>query len=714
MITPRLHRKLAHYIQLLLSSKKHDLCCCMLDPALVAAVRTGSTEAVAVILAVSCDSGWNLGRLIDAGIAATEENNVAIYKQLSATAAGSIGFTIFNVNVLCSAVELERFAMAVAVLEEEGPVWGWLMLQRDRVQLLEYAAQHSRSNMVAALFSPSYLGVGMSADQLQPYIETAVREKRGKAVLQELLAAAGNGYTMADLAAARSLAIRLCNLEALEVLLAVDTGDAVEVVAAAAEPLLLEALVSEHSRLLIPKLLALPQGVWGQAEVLVMKAVVNGWEGLKQQVLSEARKAGPWYGVSLCERVLYLMAGFGEGAARRKRQKLQNYRLANSKVPRDPELPVMQVPDLVLDPFPAAYWRALRCVLSMPQCPQGPPELMLGVLKVAAGMGGRGVLSHLLLERRGGGGGIYVLKWSLVESVLQEGMAPSLLEWKVQQLQEAIDAAARGEEWEAMAQLLLARRVGWQVGELRDATEMLGERAGVAHLVSLLLQLPRESDEDKVKQIAAALKAVHASVQPGASQCATVGYGIHTPLDERQLLWQCLSELLHAGMGHWGPKQLQGLLYNAAAAGMLAVVKQLLRGWEGCEGELMQEALTAAAHRRDGGMMQLLLEKAGPAGWTTQQLQKALVAAVTGGPALVQQLLGAPGLRGWDSGSLVQAVSAAAKHGCWGLLRCLVKMEGLVWEEEQLREAVGWAKEYGQAGMVETLHGLYISFLGSF
>ena len=737
MITPRLHRKLTHYIQLLLSSKQHSLCRWSLRFALVRAVRTGSSEAVAAILAVSCNCSWSIYSLVAAGIVATEENNIAIYKQLSATAAGTPHFLAFISCVLRSAAKRQRFAMAVAVLKTNKPWWTQIVMH---LPVLE-AVQHARSNMVAALLSHSYTGVVWTADQLQPYIETAIREKRGKEVLQELLAAANNGFTSADLAAARSLALRLCHLEALEVLLAVDTGDTTEVVAAAVKPLMLEALVSEYSKLLIPKLLALVPGAWARGEVMVMEAVVSSWEGLEQQVRSEAGKAVDLEAGEITG-ILHLMVAFGDLAAKRKRQQL--HKLASSTVARGPELPFAQVPELVLDPFPAAYWPALQCVLSMPQCPREPAQL-LGVLKVAAGLGGKDVLSQLLLEpvqqvggsglglRVGINGGVgswigavggWMSRWiggmpnypALSTNpkptyMQQEGMAPSAVDWKVQQLQEATDAAAGGEEWEAMAQLLLARRVGWQVGELRDATELLGEQAGVAHVVSLLLQLPGKSDEGKVMQIAAALKAIHASVPPGASQCATVGYGIHKPLDEKQLLWQCLSELLHAGMGHWGPKQLQGLLYDAAAAGMFSVAKQLLSGWEGWEGELMQEALTAAAHRRDAKMMQLLLEGAGPAGWRTQQLQKVLVAAVTGGPALVQQLLGAPGLRGWDSGSLVQAVSAAAKHGCWGLLRCLVEMQGLVWEEEQLREAVGWADEYGHAGMVQTLQGLYISFL---
>ena len=700
IITPRLHRKLAHYSELLLYSKQHHgFDCTMLNSALIAAVRTGSTEAVIAILDSCCDRHWP-NSLRAAGIAATEENDVSMYQHLSAMTTDPEAIidvnymtsTVINLRmtVLLKAVQLHRLAMAVAVLQEgKGASWwtcAWLTRPFDS------AVQHDRSNMVAALLCSSYTGVVWTANQLQPYIETAIRTKRSKGVLQELLAAADGGFTMADLAAPLSLALRLCNLEALEVLLAVrNTADTVNSVAAAVKPLMLKALAREHSSVLIPKLLALAPGVWGQGEVMVIEAVsADSWEGLEQQLGSEAGRAVEWEAGEITG-MLDLLVALGDAAAKHKRQQLRKYRLKSSRFARGVEGPVAQENAFVLEPVPAAYWASLQCLLSMSQCSRGPEQL-LGVLKVAAGVGGRGVLSQLLLE-----------------SVQQEGVVAAVA-WKVQQLQEATDAAAKGEGWGAMAQLLLARRVGWEVEELRNAAELLGDWPGVAQVVSLLLQLSAESHQDQVQQIAAALKAIHASVHPGPMQAAAVVCSEPSAcaLEERQRqgLWHCIYGLLGAGVGHWGPKQLQGLLYDAAAGGRLSVVKQLLSSWEGWEGELMQEALTAAAHRRDGRMMQLLLEGAGPAGWTTQQLQKALMAAVTGGTALVQQLLGAPGILEWDSGSLGVAVTAAAKHGCWGVLRCLVVVQGVVWGEEQLRGG-GWAEEYGQAGMVQLLQGLY-------
>ena len=405
------------------------------------------------------------------------------------------------------------------------------------------------------------------------------------------------------------------------------------------------------------------------------RAARGSWEEL-EQLLSAVGVVGRWRVQDLGDMLDRMMV-FGTAALRDKQQQCQ----------QDPSSSSSGVGRLA-SPVPNSYWSALQCLLAMPNGPRDPAKLLV-VLKVAAGLGGKGVLSQLLSG--------------------QEGLG---VEWEVQQLQGAAVAAGECEEWEALAQLLLAKRVGWEVGELRDALGSM-DKPGVAAVVGLLLQLPGESPDEKVKQIAAALRAMYASLQlrqgdSGFGNSRRTGAAAATAADQKegQQLWHCISELLPAGVGYWGPRQLQGLLYDAAAGGVLSVVKQLLSSWEGWEGELMQEALTAAAHRRDGRMMQLLLEGAGPAGWTTQQLQKALVAAVTGGTALVQQLLGAPGMFEWDSGSLGGPVTAAAKHGCWGVLRGLMEVQGVVWEEEQLREAEGWAEEYGHAGMVQILQRL--------
>ena len=747
MIAPRLHRKLGCYMQLLLSGKEAQLIPRDLSPVLAAAVRAGSKEAVAVILAATpANCGWWLENLRDAGTAVAEADDLAMYNQLYSAAEG--GHPDITQHVLHAAVKRGRLGMAVALLQQRKGLW----ISRRLGPSVDFAVRRGTASMVHALIR----GIGGCwwgnygwGHYLAGMLKVAVQCKRGKDVFQVLLAAAPSPFWQAQIKPLLYTAMGAGLVEATEMLLgaqgvywnAESLQHLLQVALASNQassfvplllgvqgvvwtaqglqyllqeslaskhassivplllgmqgvvwtgslirPLLVQAVKSEPGRAFVPQLMTLAAGADGEVcreLVIAARAAARGsWEEL-EQLLSAVGILGHWRVQDLGD-VLDRMMVFGTAALREKQQQCQQHPSSSSS---GGKIRKQQVQSLA-DPVPSSYWAALQCLLAMPNGPRDQTKLLV-VLKVAAGLGGKGVLSQLLSG--------------------QEGLG---VEWEVQQLQGAAVAAGECEEWEALAQLLLAKRVGWEVGELRDALGFM-EKPVVAAVVGLLLQLTVEPPDEKVKQIAAALGAMYASLQlrQGAS-----GYGnkrhrgaaAATAAGQRegQLLWHCISELLCACVGHWRPTQLQGLLYDAAAGGVLSVVEQLLSSWDGWEGELMQEALTAAAHRRDARMMQLLLEGAGPAGWTTQQLQKALVAAVTGGTALVQQLLGAPGIFEWDSGSLGEAVSAAAKHGCWGVLRCLVEVPGVVWVEDQLREVLGWAEEYGHAGMVQILQGL--------
>ena len=726
MIAPRLHRKLGYYMQLLLSGKGIQLIPRDLSPVLAAAVRAGSKEAVAVILAATpANCGWWLETLRDAGTAAAEAEDLAVHNQLYAAAEGCP--QDITQHVLHAAVKHGRLGMAVALLQQRKGLWTCRQLGPS----VTFAVRRGRANMIQALICKAFSGYQWGRNDLADMLKVAVQCKRGKVVFQVLLAEAPSPFWRSEIKPLLYTAMGAGLVEATEMLLgaqgmnwtaeslqhflpvALASNQASSFVplllgvqgvdwtaqglqyllqqslaskhassivplllgmqgvvwtAGLIRPLLVQAVKSQPGRAFVPQLMTLAAGADGevcQELVIAARTAARGsWEEL-EQLLSAVGNMGHWRVQDLGDMLGGMMV-FGTAALRDKQQQCQ-------QGPSSSSSPV---------PVPSSYWSALQCLLATANGTRDPTKLLV-VLKVAAGLGGRGVLSQLLSG--------------------QEGLG---VEWEVQQLQGAAVSAGDCEEWEALAQLLLARRVGWEAGELRDAMGPI-DKPGVAAVVGLLLQLPGESPDEKVKQIAAALRAMYASLQlrqdaSGFGNSRRTGAAAATAAAaqmEGQQLWHCISELLSAGVGHWRPSQLQGLLYDAAASGVLSVVEQLLSSWEGWEGELMQEALTAAAHRRDAGMMQLLLEGARPAGHTTapslfrqSQLKPVFSSAIrVGNVEAMQMLLRVQGVDWTAEGlqSLLQE-SIASKQAS-SFVPLLLGIQGVVWTRSLIRPLLAQA-----------------------
>ena len=263
------------------------------------------------------------------------------------------------------------------------------------------------------------------------------------------------------------------------------------------------------------------------------------------------------------------------------------------------------------------------------------------------------------------------------------------IEWKAVHLAATAAAAAgNGEGWCVLEVLLVVKGVGWTREQLLPVMKSVVKAAGWVEQLPLVLCAGEDVQWEAQDLVVALHKA-------GAAE-----------------KWGLAEQLVAAGStAVWDVLQLAEVLEVAARQEQVGLVERLLAapsvGWTVA---VLWAAMEAAVEKQKWQVLQQLLVAAGRVqGWGLEDLRDVMLAVVEAGQEqLVQMVLGVAAASGdvtWQEEDLEVLVAAAQSRGHWGTLAELAGGGGgaVAWTQEQVLELLKAASYEGVIWLVGML-----------